>query len=93
MCFEQKTKKIFVLCTKYNYICTEKALCDVINFSKCLNLRFMKDVETYLEEDIRFDTGALAGFDIMLLERCALASRRQSSINMLIKYIKHVRHL
>ena len=71
----------------------EKALCDVINFSKCLNLRFMKDVETYLEEDIRFDTDALENFDIELLERCAIASRKQSSINTLIKYIKHVRHL
>ena len=71
----------------------EKALCDVINFSKCLNLRFMKDVEIYLEEDIRFDTDALEGFDIELLERCALVSRRQSSINTLIKYIKHVRHI
>jgi hypothetical protein len=58
-----------------------------------LNLRFMKDVETYLEEDIRFDTDALARFDIKLLERCALVSRRQTSINALIKYIKHVRHL
>ena len=71
----------------------EKALCDVINFSKCLNLRFMKDVETYLEEDIRFDTDALEKFDIELLEKCALASRKQSSINALIKYIKHVRNL
>ena len=53
----------------------------------------MKDVEIYLEEDIRFDTDALEGFDFELLERCALVSRKQSSINTLIKYIKHVRHI
>jgi len=71
----------------------EKALCDVINFSKNLNFRSMKDVETYLEEDIRFDTTELEHFDLDLLERCAAVSRRQQSINMLIKYIRHVRHL
>ena len=53
----------------------------------------MKDVEIYLEEDIRFDTDALADFDIEVLEKCAPVSRKQSSINTLIKYIKHVRHL
>ena len=70
----------------------EKALCDVINFSKSLFLRSMKDVEIYLEEDIRFDTDALIDFDIEVLEKCAPVSRKQSSINTLIKYIKHVRH-
>ena len=71
----------------------EKALCDVINFSKGLFLRSMKDVEIYLEEDIRFDTDALADFDITVLEKCAPVSRKQSSISTLIKYINHVRHL
>ena len=45
----------------------EKALCDVINFSKNLKLRSMKDVETYLEEDIRFDTDALEDFNPSLI--------------------------
>jgi len=71
----------------------EKALCDVINFSKNLNFRSMKDVEIYLEEDIRFDTTELERLDLDLLERCAAVSRRQQSINALIKYIRHVRHL
>lgn len=70
----------------------EKALCDVINFSKSFFLRSMKDVEIYLEEDIRFDTDALIDFDIEVLEKSAPVSRKQSSINTLIKYIKHVRH-
>jgi hypothetical protein len=66
----------------------EKALCDVINFSKNLNLRFMKDVEIYLEEDIRFDTDELKNFNIDILEQCATVSRKQQSINTLIKYLK-----
>lgn len=69
----------------------EKALCDVINFGKCLTLRSMRDVETYLEDDIRFDTDSLGDLDIGVLERCAVVSRKRNSINALIKYIKHVR--
>ena len=71
----------------------EKALCDVINFGKKLTLRSMKDVETYLEEDIRFDTDALDDFDLDILERCAKASRKKNSIETLIKYIKYVRDI
>jgi len=71
----------------------EKALCDVINFSKHLTLRSMRDVAIYLEDDIRFDTDSLDHFDIDLLEQCAKVSRKENSINTLIKYIRHVRHL
>ena len=53
----------------------------------------MKDVETYLEEDIRFDTDALEDFNIDILERIAKVSRKKNSIDSLIKYIKHVRNI
>lgn len=71
----------------------EKALCDLINYSKGVNLRFMKDVAIYLEEDIRFDMDALSGFDISILENCAAYSRKSQNINTLIKFIKHERHI
>jgi len=71
----------------------EKALCDVINFSKNLNLRFMKDVATYLEEDIRFDMDELDSLDLAILEQCAEKSRKRNSINALINFIKHERHI
>lgn len=71
----------------------EKALCDLINYSKGVNLRFMKDVALYLEEDIRFDMDALSGLDISILENCAAYSRKSQNINTLIKYIKHERHI
>ena len=71
----------------------EKALCDLINYSKGLNLRFMKDVAAYLEEDIRFDMDALESFDISILESCAPYSRKTQNINTLIKFIKHERHI
>lgn len=71
----------------------EKALCDLINLSKGVNLRFIKDVRIYLEEDIRFDTDALADLDIDILKKCAQHSRRQKSIENLIKYIRNERDL
>ena len=71
----------------------EKALCDLINYSKGVNLRFMKDIALYLEEDIRFDMDALSDFDLSILENCAAHSRKRQNINTLIKYIKHERHI
>ena len=71
----------------------EKALCDLINYSKGANLRFMKDVAQYLEEDIRFDMDTLSEFDMDILENCAIYSRKSQNINTLIKYIKHERYI
>ena len=71
----------------------EKALCDLINYSKGVNLRFMKDIALYLEEDIRFDMDALSEFDMDILENCAIYSRKSQNINTLIKYMKHERYI
>ena len=71
----------------------EKALCDIINFSKGVNLRFVKDVRIFLEDDIRFDTDTLADLDIEIIKKCAPHSRRQKSIENLMKYILNERDL
>lgn len=71
----------------------EKAICDLINYSKGANLRFMKDVAQYLEEDIRFDMDTLSEFDMDILKNCAIYSRKSQNINTLIKYIKHERYI
>lgn len=71
----------------------EKAICDLINFSKGVSLRFLKDVRAFLEDDIRFDTDSLADMDIEIIQRCAQYSRRQKSIENLIKYIQNERNI
>ena len=71
----------------------EKAICDLINFSKGVSLRFVKDVRTFLEDDIRFDMEALAYMDIEIIKRCAQYSRRQKSIENLLKYIQNERDI
>lgn len=65
----------------------EKALCDLINFSKGVNLRFVKDVRTFLEDDIRFDTDTLVDLDIEVIKRCAQHSRRQKSIDSIVCFL------
>ena len=67
----------------------EKALCDLINYSRGVNLRFRTDVAKYLIEDIRFDIDAFSSFDVSILEACMPYSRKSNSINTLINYIKH----
>ena len=69
----------------------EKALCDLINYTSGLVLRSKKDVECYLDYDMRFDMDALQTFDITILQDCEPFSRKRSSINTLIKFIEHER--
>ena len=71
----------------------EKALCDLINFSKGVNLRFMKDVAIYLEKDIRFDMDSLSSFDGSILDACSLYSRKSGSINILVKFLRNERYI
>lgn len=71
----------------------EKALCDLINFSKGVNLRFMKDVAIYLEKDIRFDMDSLSSFDGSILDACSLCSRKSGSINILVKFLRNERYI
>ena len=66
----------------------EKALCDIINFSKGVNLRFVKDVEAYLREDIRFDMDSLKSFNLNILRQCERVSRKKQNIRNLIKFIE-----
>ena len=46
----------------------EKALCDLIANSSKVILRYMKDVETYLEQDIRMDMDEFYNMDATIFE-------------------------
>ena len=46
----------------------EKALCDLIAHSPKVNLRYLKDVEPYIEEDIRMNLDDLRNMDISMFE-------------------------
>ena len=66
----------------------EKALCDLIANSPKVNLRYLKDVENYLEEDIRMEIEDFRNMDISIFERYAQVGKKSKSIATLIKYLR-----
>ena len=66
----------------------EKALCDLIAHSPKVNLRYLKDVESYLEEDIRMDMEEFYKFDPMILEEYIKVGKKADSISALLKFLK-----
>ena len=66
----------------------EKALCDLIANSPKVNLRYLKDVENYLEEDIRMEIDDFRTMDISKFERYAQVGKKSKSIETLIKYLR-----
>ena len=65
----------------------EKALCDLIANSSKVNLRYMKDVENYLENDIRMDMEEFMKFDSRVLEEYIKVGKKADSIATLLKYL------
>ena len=66
----------------------EKALCDLTANSSQVNLRYMKDVERYLEEDIGMEIDDFRQMDIRILEAYAAVGKKAKSIRTLIKLLK-----
>lgn len=66
----------------------EKALCDLIANTSGLNLRYLKDARTYLEEDLRFDMDALKEFDLSILKQYADTGKKAGSIETIIRLIR-----
>lgn len=66
----------------------EKALCDLISASPQVNLRYLKDVRTYLEDDIRLDIEAFMQMDARIFEEYIKVGKKSESIRTLLKYLK-----
>ena len=66
----------------------EKALCDLIACSPKVNLRYLTDVDRYMEEDIRLDTEDLRNMDAGIFRQYAEAGKKAGSINTIINYLK-----
>ena len=66
----------------------EKALCDLIANSPKVNLRYLKDVENYLEEDIRMEIDDFRNMDISIFERYPQVGKKSKSIETLTKYLR-----
>ena len=66
----------------------EKALCDLIANSSQVNLRYMKDVETYLEQDIRMDMDEFYKMDKTIFEDYIKVGKKADSISTLLKFLR-----
>lgn len=66
----------------------EKALCDYIVSTPRLPLRFIKDTNIFLEEDLRLDMDAFMEMNVEIFRQCAAVSKKQQAINNLIKILE-----
>lgn len=66
----------------------EKALCDLIANSTNVNLRFMKDAEIYLEEDIRMERDDFKQMDAGIFEEYIKVGKKADSIQTLLKLLR-----
>ena len=66
----------------------EKALCDLIANSSKVNLRYMKDVEIYLEQDIRMDMDEFYKMDETIFKDYIKVGKKADSISRLLKFMK-----
>lgn len=66
----------------------EKALCDLIANSPKVNLRYLKDAETYLEEDIRMDLEDFKQMNAEIFEKYMKIGKKAESIRTLLKLMK-----
>ena len=66
----------------------EKALCDLIAHSSKVNLRYMKEVEMYLEQDIRMDMEEFYKMDTTIFEDYIKVGKKADSISTLLKFLR-----
>ena len=66
----------------------EKALCDLIANSSKVILRYMKDVEIYLEQDIRMDMDEFYKMDATIFEDYINVGKKADSISTLLKFLR-----
>lgn len=66
----------------------EKALCDLIANSSKVILRYMKDVEIYLEQDIRMDMDEFYKMDTTIFEDYINVGKKADSISTLLKFLR-----
>ena len=66
----------------------EKDLCDLIANSSKVNLRYIKDVEIYLEQDIRMDMDEFYKMDETIFGDYIEVGKKADSISILLKLLR-----
>jgi predicted transcriptional regulator of viral defense system len=66
----------------------EKALCDLVANSTKVNLRYQKEVEIYLEEDIRMDMDEFYKLDASIFEEYIKVGKKADSIKTILNFLR-----
>lgn len=66
----------------------EKALCDLIAGTPDLKLRYLKETQQYLEEDLRLDMDAFRTMDSAIFEEYAGVGKKANSVRIIIKLLR-----
>lgn len=66
----------------------EKALCDLIANSPRVNLRYLKDAEIYLEDDIRMELEDFVQMNAEIFEEYINVGKKADSIRTLLRLLK-----
>jgi hypothetical protein len=66
----------------------EKALCDLIAYTKDVRPRFVNAMLLFLEENIRLDMEAFYRMDINIFRECAEVGKKKNDLNNLIKLLQ-----
>lgn len=67
----------------------EKALCDLIANMPGVNLRFVKEARTFLEDDLRMDMEKFQAFDRTILKEYAKVGKKSTSILTILKLLNN----
>ena len=73
--------------TNFRIASKEKALCDMIIYSKGLTLRSLKEMQEYLGENLRIDPEDLIDFDTAIIQACIDCGYKKTSLYYLLSYI------
>jgi hypothetical protein len=75
---------------KYTFLIAtpEKALCDMLTTTPLLKFQSMTALNTYLEEDIRFDMDALDNMDGSIIEQCIGTGKKKTNLKLLLNRIQ-----
>ena len=66
----------------------EKALCDIIVATPHLQIRSLKTLSSYLEDDLRFDMSGLEKMNLDIIRQCADVGKKKGSLSLLIKFLQ-----
>lgn len=75
---------------KYTFLIAtpEKALCDMLTTTSRLKLQSVAALNTYLEEDIRFDMDSLNNMDPNIVRQCIETGKKKANLELLLKRIQ-----